>query len=284
VPQSDENLQLAIKGLNMPVALADVLSSDGKHVYMRSQQFDREGNRIDIDVPNRESRQQKGPTAHLFSPTGLLDDVWWHRSYWVYGRVWKSGAGGYYQAGRFAPAGRPMVFDDQTIYSFGRKPQYYRWTTPMEYMLYAAAKQPQLAGPDGRRKAKPAERKKRPGLSAAPANTIETAWQRDFPVLVRAMVLAGKTLFLAGPPDLIDEPRTLSAFDDPATQELLARQAAALEGSEGALLYAVSATDGKKLAQRKLYSLPTFDGLIAAANRLYYATTDGHVIALQGTP
>jgi outer membrane protein assembly factor BamB len=285
VPGSDDNLQVALKGLNMPVALADVLSTDGENVYMRSQQFDLAGNRIDLDVPNRNSREQKGPTAHLFSPTGLLDDVWWHRSYWVFGRVWKSGAGGYYQAGRFAPSGRPMVFDDHTVYSFGRKPKYYRWTTPMEYMLFAAPKQPQLVGLDDARKGqKTPPKKKRAGLGDLPPKTIQTAWNQDLPILVRAMVLAGKTLFLAGPPDLIDEHQTLSAFDTPETQERLARQAAALEGSEGALLWAVSAADGNKLAAQTLDSLPTFDGLIAAADRLYYTSTDGRVVALQGNP
>jgi hypothetical protein len=281
VPGTDDNLQVALKGLNMPVALTDVLASDGENVYMRSQQFDLEGKRIDIDVPTRNSREQKGPTAHLFSPTGLLDDIWWHRSYWVYGRVWKSGAGGYYQAVRFAPSGRPMVFDDETIYSFGRKPKYYRWTTPMEYMLFAAPKQSEVVGLDGRKQAR---RKKRAGLGSMPPNTIQTAWNQDVPILVRAMVLAGKTLFLAGPPDLIDEHQTLKTFDTPATQALLARQAAALEGKEGALLWAVSATEGKKLAQQELDALPRFDSLIAAAGRLYYTSTDGEVVALEGTP
>lgn len=277
VPGTDDNLQVALSGLNMPVALSDVLVSDGKHVYMKSQQFDLEGNRIDIEVPNLPARQQKGETAHLFCPTGLLDDVWWHRSYWVFGRVWKSGAGGYYQSGRFAASGRPMVFDDRQVYSFGRKPQYYRWTTPMEYMLYAAARQPELLrlGDD---------KKARRGLGGKPPQTIETNWKQDVPILVRAMVLAGKTLFLAGPPDLIDEPKTLAAFEAPGTQKLLARQAAALEGSEGALLWAVSAADGWKLAEQKLEAMPVFDGMIAAGNRVYYATTDGCVIALAGKP
>ncbi len=35
----------------MPVALSDVLVDDGKYVYMKSQQFDAEGNRIDVDIP-----------------------------------------------------------------------------------------------------------------------------------------------------------------------------------------------------------------------------------------
>lgn len=117
-----------------------------------------------------------------------------------------------------------------------------------------------------------------------PANTIQTGWKQDIPVLVRAMVLAGETLFLAGPADLIDEHKTLAAFDTPATQELLARQAAVLEGSEGASLWAVSTSGGKKLAEQKLDSLPVFDGMVAAGDRIYYATTDGRVIALGGKP
>jgi outer membrane protein assembly factor BamB len=276
VPDTNDNLQVALSGLNMPVALPDVLVSDGKYIYMRSQQFDGEGKRIDIEVPNRKEREQQGETAHLFSPTGLLDDVWWHRSYWVFGRVWKSGAGGYYRAGRFAPAGRPMVFDDETVYCFGRKPQYYRWTTPMEYMLYAAAKQPQIQKLGVDRKGN----RTGAGLGDMPPNTVQTKWTKDIPVLVRAMVLAGNTLFLAGPPDLIDEPKTLPTFDSPATQKLLTRQAAAMEGAEGAVLWAVSPADGQKLAEQKLDAMPVFDGMIAAGNRIYYASTDGSVVAL----
>ena len=285
VPGTDDNLQVALSGLNMPVALPDILVSDGKFVYMRSQQFDGDGNRIDIEVPNRKEREQQGETAHLFCPTGLLDDVWWHRSYWVYGRVWKSGAGGYYRSGRFAPSGRPMVFDDDNIYSFGRKPQYYRWTTPMDYMLYAAAKQPPIdrIGPDRKgRTAKP--KKKGAGLSAMPTSTVQTNWKQDVPVLVRAMVLAGKTLFIAGPPDLIDEPKTLATVETAETQELLAKQAAAIGGGIDAALWAVSATEGKRLGEQKLDGHPVFDGMIAAGNRIYYATTNGRIVALQGAP
>jgi hypothetical protein len=282
VPDTDDNLQVALSGLNMPVALPDVLVSDGKSVYMRSQQFDLDGNRIDIEVPNRQAREQKGETAHLFCPTGLLDDIWWHRLYWVYGRVWKSGAGGYYQSGRFAPSGRPMVFDEDKVYGFGRKPEFYRWTTPMEYMLFAAARQPEIVGLGVDRKGQNAAKAKKAksGLGDMPPNSFETGWRQDVPVLARAMVLADDTLFVAGPPDLIDEPETLKVFDAPATQELLARQAAAMEGAEDAMLWAVSIADGKRIAEQKLDGLPVFDGMIAAGKRIYYATTDGRVIAL----
>jgi hypothetical protein len=177
-----------------------------------------------------------------------------------------------------------MVFDDDSIYSFGRKPQYYRWTTPMEYMLYASAKQPQLdqIGTDRTgRNAKP--KKKGAGLTAMPTSTVQTNWKQDVPLLVRAMVLAGKTLFVAGPPDLIDEPKTLATFETPETQELLARQAAAIEGGADAVLWAVSAADGQRLGQQELDGHPVFDGMIAAGDHIYYTTIDGRVVALRGT-
>jgi outer membrane protein assembly factor BamB len=285
VPGTKDNLQVKLQGLNMPVALPDVLLTDGKFVYMRSQQFDFEGNRIAIETPTLQSRQQKGETAHLFCPTGLLDDVWWHRSYWLFGRVWKSGAGGYYQAGRFAPAGRPMVFDDNHVYTYGRQPKYYRWTPTMEYMLYAADKQPGSVSLDGGKKPaprrKPGQKKKKFSAGSMPPQTIATKWKtQDVPLLARAMVLAGGKLFLAGPPDILDENETLKAFDADKTQQLLAKQAAALEGAQGSVLWAVSAKDGEKLAEHKLDFLPVFDGMIAAGERLSCCTTDGRVICL----
>lgn len=282
-PQLD--LQKAVYLLDMPVALPDVLSSDGTYVYMRSQPFDLEGNRVDVHINKRPkggwalektAPLQRGDTAHLFSPTGLLDDAWWHRSYWLFGRAWWSGAAGYYEAGRVAPAGRPLVFDDDAIYGYGRKPQYYRWTSTMEYMLYACARQPEVV---------PLAPKNSELVGGnASRTTIRTTWSRDVPLLVRAMVLADETLFLAGPPRLFDETRvrTFKRDPDPETHQALARQAAALEGREGAVLWAVSSADGAKLAGLALEAMPVFDGMIAASGRIYYAATDGRIIALEG--
>ena len=53
-----------------------------------------------------------------------------------------------------------------------------------------------------------------------------------------------------------------------------------LNGAEGALLWAVATADGKKLSERKLDSVPVFDGLIAANGRLYMVTVDGKVSCL----
>jgi len=84
-------------------------------------------------------------------------------------------------------------------------------------------------------------------------------WSVKVPLRVRAMVLAGKTLFVAGPPDVAPP-------DDPW---------AAFDGKLGAELWAVSAEDGEKLSELKLKSVPVFDGMAAAGGRLYVATADG---------
>jgi hypothetical protein len=88
-PSSGENLQQYVEVRNMPVGLPDILSSDGEHLFMRSQVMDFDGNRTRESLVQAKGSDvaraavQKGPQAHLFSPTGLLDDTWWHRSYWV---------------------------------------------------------------------------------------------------------------------------------------------------------------------------------------------------------
>ena len=93
---------------------------------------------------------------HLYSSVGFLDDTWWHRTYWMYGSRFVSGWCGYFRAGKAAPSGKILVFDDDRVYGFGRKPKFYRWTVPIEHQLFAASKTlpPESRSPD----AKPGER------------------------------------------------------------------------------------------------------------------------------
>ena len=100
--------------------------------------------------------------------------------------------------------------------------------------------------------------------------------------MARAMVLAGKTLFVAGPPDVVDEKDAWGRFLEPNTRAKLDEQVAALAGQKGALLWAVSADDGKKLAEFKLDSPPVFDGMVAANGRLYLAMKDGNILCFGG--
>jgi len=278
-PETGENLQVHVDRLNMPVALPDILSSDGKYVYMRSLPFDLQGKRKFVTyVPVNE---QRGDDLHLFCPTGFLDDSLWHRTYWGYGRAWASGAGGYHQAGRVIPAGRPLVFDDETVYGYGRLWQYYRWTTPLEFSLFAAKKQPEIVR--GGTERKTVKRKgKRVGTRPSPVTRFVQDWSDDISVQVNSMVLTDGALFAAGPPDVADEEAAVKTLLDPETQKKLAEQSAAFEGKRGALLLAVSRDDGNKLAAYRLDFVPRFDGLIAANGRLYVSTLAGDVLCLSG--
>ena len=147
-PATGKPLQDAdyIKVLNMPVGLPDILTTDGKYLYMRSQKLDRDGNRLEIAPPSGDpvatGAAQRGDGIHLFAPLGFLDDSWFHRGYWVWGRHFAGGHAGYYQAGRFTPSGRLLAVDDDSVFGFARKPQYYRWTTVLEHQLFRASKEP----------------------------------------------------------------------------------------------------------------------------------------------
>jgi outer membrane protein assembly factor BamB len=278
-PATGENLQVHVKVRNMPVGLPDVLSTDGEFLYMRSQRFDFEGNRYDLAPHSGNDAEQgavqKGQGVHLFSPTGFLDGTWWHRSYWVYGRTFAEGAGGWPHAGKNAPGGRILAFDASNVYGFGRKPEYYKWRTPLEYHLFRSGKDPEIVR-------QPTGPKNKKGQRAQRALHPRYDWSRSLPLLVRAMVLANKTLFIVGPPDVVDEEEAFRRVGDPEIQAQLARQDAAMAGENGALLWAVSAQDGEKLAEYRLESLPVSDGLIAAGGRLYMTMAGGTVVCYAG--
>ncbi len=140
----------------MPVGLPDILSTDGKEIYMRSQRLDRDGKRLEVEPvsgdPVETGAAQQGEGIHLFAPLGFVDDSWFHRGYWVWGRRFAGGHAGYFQAGRFTPSGRLLAVDDDHVFGFARKPQYYRWTTILEHHLYAAPKTPPQVEPQTRRR------------------------------------------------------------------------------------------------------------------------------------
>ncbi|RMF95609.1 MAG: hypothetical protein D6741_11480, partial [Planctomycetota bacterium] len=147
-PASGKEVQEFVSWLNMPAAMPDILSTDGKLLYMLSAAFDFEGNRLPLEkMPTSGNADAGAPEpfvrpdrVHLFSPTGFTDDTWWHRTYWIYGSDFISGWQGYFRAGMAVPAGRILVFDDDQVFGYGRKPKYYRWTTPIEHQLFAAPK------------------------------------------------------------------------------------------------------------------------------------------------
>ncbi len=141
-PETGGPLQDRIATLQMPAGLSDILSFDGERIYLRSQAFDREGRRVGLGPVSgdaaRQGSTQAGAGRHLYAPMGFLDDTWFHRSYWVYGKNFAGGHSGYWQAGKYTPAGRILSFNDTDVFGYARQPQYYKWTTPLEHQLFAA--------------------------------------------------------------------------------------------------------------------------------------------------
>ncbi len=289
-PATGKNLHAYVDDLNMPVGLPDILSSDGKYIYMRSQQFDLQGNRLHIEV--RDVTDQSGEGAHIFSPIGFLDDTQFSRSYMMYGKSVKSGWGGWEVMGKLTPSGRLISFDGARVFGFERKPEFLSESTVLEFRLYAAEKEgdpdsvKRITAPgamsafDKKMMNGAGDWKLRQGFPATEQSAVRTRWAIDKPPFqVRAMVAAGKNLFVAGPPDVFDEEKEFFTVNDSEVRAKLAEQSALFKGKEGGVLWAVSASDGKKLADYKLESLPVWDGMIAAGGKLYLTTINGEVLS-----
>jgi outer membrane protein assembly factor BamB/SAM-dependent methyltransferase len=268
-PGTEDNLQHGILWPNLPTALPDVLSSDGKHVYMRAQPFDLTGKRTEVVTPRR-ANEQDGPTAHLFSPTGFLDDSWWHRTYWIFGRSFIGGAGGWSQAAYATPSGRILAVDDGMVYGFGRLAKQVRGT-PNAYHLFACDVQPELIETN--------ERKSASNRRPIPTR-VKYAWSKSAPLLVRGIVSTRDSLFVGGPPVVADEGDVYLHYDSPEIQDQMAEHVAAFAGEKGSLLLAVAKTDGERQAAYRLDSAPVFDGIAAVDGRLYATMLDGSLVCL----
>ncbi|MFQ6131720.1 MAG: PQQ-binding-like beta-propeller repeat protein [Armatimonadota bacterium] len=207
----------------MPGARADILTADDSHIYLRDMVFDERG------AGAAEGR------PHLFTLTDFLDDSWAHRSYWIFGTR-PSISTGCSGRDRNLVYGRLLVFDDSTVYGYGRRTVH--WSNQLQdgaYRLFAVTRDEGTA-----------------------------LWEKPVAVRVRAMALADRTLFVAGP--------LANAGEGPAGGD----------GDQGALLMALSASDGTELAQYRLDSSPIFDGMAVAQGRLYLSTTDGKVLCMGG--
>ncbi len=267
---------------DMEGARADLLVSDGEHLHMQRIKLDASLKRLqtpqitplgDLDMGGK----------HLLCTGGFLDDSAFDRLFWQHTSRWP----GFYFAQQAPKSGQLIVFDDQAAYTvkyFYRRHALSPGFIPGEegYLVFAddLDNEPILVGPDGKPEAiewlpESARTQGRYDISNR-ATGVEKGvgytrgkpprWQTMAPVRVRAMVLAGDRLIVAGPPDVVDA-------DDPY---------AALEGRNGAVLQVHSAASGEVLASQKLASAPVFDGLSAAGARLYLATADGKVMCLGG--
>jgi hypothetical protein len=261
---------------DMEGTMSDVLVTDGDFLYMHQTMLD--SKLVEHEAPRITKMGDRKMGLHVFSTAGFLDDSWWNRTFWMYSERWP----GFYIANQAPKSGQLLVFDDTTTYAvkcYVRRNRHSPMFFPGKegYLLFADDNdnEPSLVGEDG----EPKPVKWIPDVAEEIGHKLEGVavdkdkgtgftrtqppkWAVWVPVRMRAMVLAGKTLFAAGPPDVLDP-------DDPM---------AAFEGRKGGLLWAVSAEDGKKLAEHKLDSPPVFDGMIAVDGRLYIAARDGKLL------
>ncbi len=251
----------------MPGLLTDILSANEDGVYIRQHRFD-----FDCKPLNRSA-------DHLFSPYEYLGTEWFVRTYWSYGSDVGQGWQGWAGAGRRAPAGRIMVFDDEDIYGYGRD-RYkggnnLQWSLGDFYRLYAHNRKGDgnVVNSDGEKlykHGKGGESKPNWGHKYCPK--LGYRWIKRHPIIVRAMALAEETLFVAGIPD-VARPSPKSAIHLQNADEAQA----AWEGEKGGLLWGVNTSDGTARTKIRLTSPPIFDGLIAARGRLYVALKDGSI-------
>jgi len=259
----------------MEGALPDLIVSDGKDLYMRRIKFDAELNRLPTIQESPLGELDMGAN-HLVATGGFLDDTGFDRLYWMYSRRWP----GFYFSQQSPKSGQLVVFDDSTTYAvkyFYRRIQWSPAFFPAEhgYLLFADDNdnQPMLQDraktvkaiewlpketlTDSHRRGGRGVEKGTGYVRAQPAK-----WQEMIPLRIRAMLLSDDRLFAAGMPDVLDPKDPLAAF----------------EGRRGALLQVFSTKDGSLMNSYPLSSLPAFDGLSAARDKLYLATADGKVI------
>jgi outer membrane protein assembly factor BamB/SAM-dependent methyltransferase len=273
-PKSHVQPTTAGRPERLPGVKSDILSSDGESVYMRHLKLDFEGG----------SQTQLG--LHLYSPTGFLDDTWWHRSYWLFARQFLLGLGqpscpgngwnDWWNLGNVVPSGRIMVYDGDCFYGYGRNmyPGFMggQWRGGEAYHLFASPRNAADIDPQRLRELV-TQMRTRKGRHT----DIQYRWTAGVPMTVRAMALAGQTLFIAGPPD-IAKPERPGSLTLTNTHQVVA----ASEGKLGAVLWAMSAADGKQLSEMKLEAMPVWDGMAAAQGRLFLSTLDGKVLCLGG--
>jgi outer membrane protein assembly factor BamB len=239
----------------MDGAKSDILVSDGADLFLHQERFRSDLKRFPAPMQKREREwggfreyptfTERGSNAmRLISSRGFLDDSYNEGTYWAFSQRWP---GWDRHMNRVGVWGQLLVFNENTVFGvnvFYDRVRVRRGFFPGEkgYRLFA----------------KPYK----PGINENEFKEMDDNWSTYISVRVRAMVLTGTRLFIAGPPDVVPD-------DDPT---------AAFEGRLGAHLWLFSASTGEKINEiQHLNSPPVYDGLIAANNRLYLSTLDGTV-------
>ena len=213
--------------------LQDILVCDDTSIYLKQLQMNKNC------VP-------KGKSRNLISTNGLLNPAWFSRLGWFFEKPTQESRQSNARRDKYdilksVRQGQYLIFDDESTYSVKVHPNIGKFN---QYFV-PGEKGYQIFADDNK--------------------TLTNRWNIFVPIRVEAMVAtAGKTLFVAGSPDIVDK-------SDPW---------GAIAGRKGGSLWAVSVMNGKTLAEYELDSPPVFDGMIAAAGQLYLSLKNGTVLCI----
>jgi len=189
-----------------------------------------------------------GATGRVQALGGILDDTYFQRAYWYYG---DSLNGISYQE-----QAKPQITESQMKIGLSQllvhDKQTFYGIRMFDSMKLLNAQNYFVPGEKGYL------------LFATRKGKDKHTWSCRVPIRVTTMLASPGQLVIAGPPDTVDPKDPLGAF----------------EGRKGGVLWAVSAENGKKLAEHKLDSAPVFDGMATANGRLYLSLKNGSVLCL----
>ena len=225
---------------------------------MRHWAFDLNGKSVKQDID------------HLFSPTGFLDTTWFRRTYWIYGRIYVSGAQGWARTGNIRPTGRILSMDNDSIYGFGRDS--YPPSPGNRHQMYLMGEKERFFAAKrndfGRVVPDDATPRKKGGKKSSQGASTNLRWSTPGNIQTRGMLLAGEgtegRLFVVGAKG--DWVISKDAYD----------------GKLGNVLRVISPNDGNTISEQPIPAPPVFDGLSAARGNLYLSFTDGSISCFSG--
>ena len=221
-------------------ALVDILISDGNVISMRQ-------------IRMNKTLTGGGTGQTLLPSTGLLDPTWFHRQGWKFG----------------GSSGQLVVYNDKASYGV---------TNPYTGLKHTRKAQFRKYKQDGHLHQKftryeepffPVGSKISGKSTARRRGDTAVSWSIDEPFQPRAMVLAGKNLYLAGWLDSIPIELKTGRPKSPGEPD-----------PHESVLRVYSAQTGKRVAEHKLDSDPVFDGAAAAYGNLFISLKSGNLVCL----
>jgi outer membrane protein assembly factor BamB len=232
-----------LEDVELPGALPDILTVEAGSIFLRDNKLDADGKE---DVGNYQ--------PHLYSSAGLIDDMWWHRTYWIWGERAFGRAAGWAIAGKYRPSGRIFALDGPLVYGYDFK-EGHGENDKGSHTLFCADKKVEKVD-------KQLKNNNDAVVKYMTPDKVITNWSQDINLCARAMVKAADTLFIAGPK---------------ATEEIYFD-----DKSASASLAAFDVKTGMSLSRIKIGAQPVFDGMAAANGRLYLSDINGNITCFSG--